>query len=197
MAIFDWPSTLQPQLATIGLRKAGLQFASPFNGSRQAVDFVGERLMLSLTLPPKRRLNAGAIEALLFRLAGGMDQVRCWHFARPVPVGTMRGAPTLSATASRGNASVSIQTTAGATLKAGDMIGAGGHLFQVREDCVANGSGVIVVPLVNRVRSTIASGAAVTWDKPTALFVCPSMLNSVAYRPAVLEAAGIDLEEWY
>lgn len=199
MATYDWPTTLLPQTASIGLRKAGLQFASPFNGSRQAIDFIAERWVLSITLPPKRRRDAapGVIESLLFRLAGGLNQARCWHFARPVPLGTMRGTPTLSATVNRGATSLAITTTAGATLKAGDMIGAGGQLFQVADDCTANGSGAISVPLVNRVRATIASGTSVVWDKPTSLFVSPSMLNSVAYRPAVLDGAAIDLEEWY
>jgi len=48
------------------------------------------------------------------------------------------------------------------TLLAGDMIGCSGHLFQVASDCTANDGGAMTVPLVNRVRATIASSTAVT-----------------------------------
>lgn len=48
----------------------------------------------------------------------------------------------------------------------GDMIGVGGKLFQVALPTALNDVGDGVVSLVNRVRAPIASGSAVTWNKP-------------------------------
>ena len=56
------------------------------------------------------------------------------------------------------------------TLFAGDLIGANGMLLQVADDTFANSSGAMTVNLVTRCRKSIANGAAVTWDKPTAPF---------------------------
>lgn len=195
MATTTWPAALRPQSFAPSLRKAGLQFRSPFNGTAQAIDFIAERWVFSLTLPPKRIEGAGQVEALLFNLAGGIERVRCWHFFRPIPLGTVRGSPVLASGASRGNTSLAITTTASATLKAGDMIGAGGQLFMVSTDCAANGTGAITVPVINRVRATIAGGSAVTWDSPTADFILPAMAPGAAYRPALLEGTAFDLEE--
>lgn len=376
MATIDWPPALHPQTFSAGLRKSGLQFRSPLNGSMQAVSFVAERWVFSLALRPRRLSNSdvGLTEALLNRLSGGIERVRCHHFARPQPRGTMRGTPTLATAASRGNASLSVtgysggaslnlfqstkafddaywtkngatvsansatapdgtltadkiveatgtsqhrvyrgvsvvsgttytlsvhakagersvlflngpdtqfdnpshavfnlatgafQTSGGTatmtalsdgwyrctwtkaaiatataemqfllspvydiafanttyagdgasglylwgaqfevgsgtayaqgtTLKAGDMLGCGGQLFQVESDCDDEGTGTMTVPVINRVRSAIAQGTAVTWDRPTAEFICPAMVGMVAFRPNVLEGVPFDLEE--
>lgn len=195
MATTDWPSSVRPQGFVLNLRKAGLQFRSPFNGTTQAVDFVAERWVMSLSASPRRYANSGEVEALLFNLLGGIERVRCWHFTRPAPTGTMRGTPTLSSGVTRGGTTLPIATTAGATLKAGDMLGCGSQLFMVKTDCTANGSGAITVPLINRVRAAIASGSAVTWDAPKAEFIVPAMQAGVTFRPALMEGAAFDLEE--
>lgn len=54
------------------------------------------------------------------------------------------------------------------TLLAGDMLGHNGEqLFQVAADASADPSGAITVATVNRARKAIASGQAISWDKPT------------------------------
>jgi hypothetical protein len=196
MATYDWPTGLTPARAAIGSQGAGVQFKSPFNGTLQAVDFVAERWVLSVTLPQRLARDAGQVEAFFFRLRGGVHRVRAWHFGRPVPVGTMRGSPTLSAGVSRGGASLPITGgTASSTLRAGDMLSAGGQLFMVAEDITLNGSGAGSVAIVHRVRATINSGAAVTWNKPTAEFVMPSWLANVMHQPGGIEGAAFDFEE--
>lgn len=372
MATYDLPAALLPQVASFGLQKAGMQFRSPFNGALQSIDLAAERWMCSITTPPKSHAAAGAAEAYLNLLAGGVNRVRIWHPARPVPAGTLRGSPTLASGASLGastlsitgalagvnlltgssfeldanangygdgwsayaagttgvvtqglvapgNASgflqrinaaglgtssadqVGIRTTnlvpvtggasytaaidtkastalglviaigwytsgssfislssstgrttlasvwsrssftatapsnaafawvyywnhsratvgavscdfdnaqfersssasayAGApTLLAGDMLRVGAQLFQVAADTALNDAGAGAVPVINRVRTAISSGAAVTWNKPTAEFLCPSMANRVTFRPGYMEGAVIDLEEAY
>jgi len=82
-----------------------------------------------------------------------------------------------------------------ATLLAGDMIGCSGHLLQVASDCQANDAGAMTVPIINRVRGTITSGAAVTWYKPTAQFIMPAMAGGALQVPGYTQGAALDLLE--
>jgi hypothetical protein len=183
-------------VAAIGSQGSGVQFKSPFNGTLQSVEFVAERWTLSVTLPPRMRDDSGAVEAFFMRLRGGVNRVKAWHFSRPAPKGTMRGSPTLSAGVSRGGTSLPITGgTASSTLKAGDMLAVGGQLFMVAENVSLNGSGAGTVPVVHRVRATINSGAAVTWDKPTAEFVMPAWMASFVHNVDALENVSLDFEE--
>lgn len=196
MAVYDWPEALWPQRASIGSAAAVEQFKSPHNGTLQAADYVAERWVLSVTLPQARRVNAGAVEAFFFPLRGGVHRVNAWHFSRPVPVGTMRGSPTLSATVTRGAETLVIANGgANATLRAGDLFSIGGQLFMARTDVQFNGSGVGTVPLVHRVRATISSGTAVLWNRPTAQFVMPNATALVSHFPGGIEGAAFDFEE--
>lgn len=195
MATYDWPASFYPTSMEWGNRKAGLQFESPHNGSTQALVFPNERWLLNLALPPKVWADAGAVEAFFERLSGGVNRVRVYHRTRPVPVGTMRGTPTVQVAAARGNATLTIGTTAGATLKSGDLFKVANQLFKTADDCVANGSGLIVVPLVHRVRYAIGTGAAVAWDRPTAEFVMLAMGSSMSYSAAVSNPVTVDLQE--
>ena len=127
-------------------------------------------MRITLTLPVARDNAAAMREAFLLRLMRSGDWVRLHHFARPVPLGTLRGSPTASA-ATRGAMSLTVQTTAGATLVGGDVLGVAGQLIQVAHPgATANGSGVIVVPLISPLRVAVTNGAAVTWNKPTSTF---------------------------
>lgn len=375
MPTIDWPTALLPQGCQLVLRKSGLQFASPFNGTTQALDFVAERWVLSVNLAQKLSTAPGAVSSFCNQLAGGVNRVRAWPFghngATGMPIGTLRGTPTLGVAAARGDTtlqltgctgrnllnggSFEIDTNAdgladgwlayaagtvgsvssvlvsggqhgakrqrrsatglgaassdrvglarvvgvtsgnryamsayvalatgaaaqgqiyfdwyasadattgfltssstafsltntltrqvltaaapvgalscksyiwaqalvtgpgladfdvdavqfesaasasefdgGATLLADDYIGVGGQLFQVAADCTANDAGAMTVPLVNRVRGTIASGSAVTWHKPTAEFIMPAMQAGPVFRPGAIEGTALDLVE--
>lgn len=192
MAIWDLPASLMPQHMEWRSLKAGVQFRSPFDGSTEGIEFPGERWAVSLTLPPRRAAAGGEAEAFFARLAGGVERLRLWHVQRPQPRGTMRGSPTLQASVSRGALSLQIATTG--TLEAGDMFGVGGQLFQAFQACTPSG-GVLTVPLVQRVRAALTAGAAVTWDKPTALFIVPAMSSGAAFSPGVMAGLAADLQE--
>ena len=194
MATWDYPISLMPQKMVWGGVKAGVQSTSPFNSATESIEFPGERWLVSLTLPERKSRDSGEAEAFFGRISGGMERVRLWHFLRPQPRGSMRGAPTLAAGAVRGDFTLQIATTG--TLLAGDMFKVGSQLFQAFQSCSPVG-GVLTVPLVQRVRSTLAAGAAVAWDKPTALFVLPSKTHRTPYRPGAMEPVQVDLEEVY
>lgn len=110
MATLDWPEALVPQSAQLALRKAGVQFASPFNGTPQAVDFVAERWALSATLATISQRNPRGVRSFLNQLSGGINRVRVWDFAGGgQPRGTLRGTPRLSVAAARGDTTLSIK----------------------------------------------------------------------------------------
>lgn len=191
-AQFDW-----------GIQKAGTQFRSPFNGSLQAGDFLAERWVISVTLPPRARADAGAVEAFINVMVGGVNRVRLPHMAsgtkpaRRVPRGTLRGTPTLRADIARGDTVLPLQAVAGETIKAGDMLGCNSQLYQVFSDATADGTGALDVVTVNRVRGAAALGAAVVWDAPTSLFVMPTMAARHSHTAAILRSGQFDLEEYY
>jgi hypothetical protein len=193
----DWPVSrvYEPRATSIALRKAVQQFRSPFNGSAQVVGLMAERWVLSITLPERRLATSGALEAWLQRLAGGVEWTRAWHFARPVPLGTLRGSPVLSASVAVGATALPITTTAGATIRAGDMLGVAGQLFQAAADATADGAGAITVATVNHVRAALSSGAAVTWDRPRMQCLVSGTEIPAAYEPGRMLAPAVDLEE--
>lgn len=201
MATKNLPAWFKPASLEWGIRKAGVQFSGPFNGTGQAVEFVAERWTLGIALPPRQRADAGRVEALLNWLCGGVNRLRVYHLGSGsqtdagTPRGTMRGLPVLAAAAVRGNATLSLANCgAGATLQAGDMIGCN-QLFQIADDATADGAGAMTVNLVNRVRAATATGTAVVWSKPVADFALPAQTSVHAHVPAILMGASFDLEE--
>lgn len=374
MATIDWPEALIPQTAQLALRKAGTQFASPFNGTLQALDFIGERWTLSCTLAQTSARRPRGVGAFCNLLAGGVERVRVWPFhTGGVPRGTMRGTPSLTLTVNRGATGIGVANAVGepnllrapqslnagvwtgaatvvadtytapdgtltaeelqdtsttatqlrsqavavpadttaytfsayvrktsggtqptfslqltltggttqnnnprfntdtgaflpgiglgvvqdagdywrvsasivnngtntlitagitptiaayglvtadvtitgsavawgaqlergavpstyageATLRAGDFVGAGGQLFQVATDTVFVG-GAATIPVINRVRATIASGSLLTWYRPTCEMVLPAMQAGPVYRPGAIDSTALDLME--
>jgi hypothetical protein len=116
-----------------------------------------------------------------------------YHWVRKQPRGTMRAAPLTNGVAV-GASAVYIFTTPGATLLAGDMFSAGGQLFQVASDSVANGAGEFLVPVVNRARTAIAALTPVIWDKPTAPFRLVSN-SAVQFIPGYATEVSLDFAE--
>lgn len=175
-----------------GLRVNGFSMApaavtrahsGPFggDGAEAVVDLLQDRWRASFSTTATSRAESGAVEAWLAAQRGGANTTPLHHFARPYPRGTLSGTPTAQA-AAQGAAVITFNATTGQTLLAGDIVGVSGLLLQVAADCVAV-SGAIQVPIVNRLRRSIAPGAAVLLNRPTANF-------RLASRAAVRHAAG-------
>ncbi|SES76216.1 hypothetical protein [Variovorax sp. OV084] len=169
MTVIAAPSTFKPDSFSMYLATNERAFASPYEGSEQVLDMGNDRWKISLTLPRDRPEVAARNEAFLNALRGQTNTCYLWHMKQRVPLGTMRGAP-LTNGAFAGTDSMIIGTTPGATLLAGDMLGVAGLLLQVRDDAVADGSGVMTVTFVNKFRKYINAGLPVIWDRPTAPF---------------------------
>lgn len=220
MSVFDWPATLKPASMSFGLTKRTVQSRSTYSSKLQTIDLVAEYLSVSISLPPIMPNQSGAREAFLARLAGGTNWVRVVHATRQIPAGSMRGSPVTGVSMNRGDLTITINSTSGSTLMAGDFISIGGQLFMVADDVsstdgglVTDGSGnvligsdgfafvdssspgTLVVPVVNRVRKSTAAGAAVLWDRPTATFIMPATSVAAVYQPGYTDAITVDLEE--
>jgi len=192
MTVYDWPDAFLCSECSILLDPNTREFESPFTRAYQSIDLLGERFRMTVSLPPRYRRESGALEAF-FNKQRGVNRIRAWHLARPEPVGTLRGAPTLAAAAAQGAAALSVSGSG--TLAAGDMLGVGGLLFQVAEDC--SGAGTIAVPLVNRARIALASGAAVTWYRPSSTWRLADPRVPVRHSAVVAQGVEVELiETW-
>lgn len=142
MATYDWPEALEAASFEWGVQKAGLQFKGPYNGTTQALDFVAERWVVGVTLPPRKMVQAGAVEAFFNRMAGGVHRLRLWHMAsgtrqeRGAPRGSLRGSPQVSGAHVRGDSALRITGGAGRNLVTG-----GSFEVDTSGDGVANGWG--------------------------------------------------------
>lgn len=198
MSVMDAPAWLRAAAMEWVLERATTQNTSDLTKATQVVDQMSWAWRVTVTLPMTTNVRgeaAGRFEALVNLLAGGANTIRLHHMVRPQPLGTLRGTPTLAAAAAQFAAQLQLQAVAGATLRMGDMVGVGGQLLQVADDCQADGSGLISVPLVTRVRRPLAAGAAVVWDKPTARFFMVDARGRSVYSPGRAGGQGFELLE--
>lgn len=189
-----WPADIPIRHFQLDMQTMQAVNSGTDSASEQAIDRLRDRWRGSLLLPVRTRTKAQRVEAFLNSMRGQTNWVRLWHYPRPRPLGTMAGAPVLQAAALQGANEIRITTTPFATLKAGDLLGLDPLLIMAQDDCVANASGLLIVPLCNRLRIAQAAGAAVVWDKPTAQFRVVSH-SGVRYVPGYAEETSVEMVE--
>lgn len=198
MSDFNWPNlaAFTPRRFQMLVVSNTRSFPSPYTQGVQVIDLMADFWQVQLEMTPGNDpIVGGQIEAFFDRLKGAANRILLWNLKRPAPLGTMRGTPTLAASALQLANTASIQTTAGATLLAGDMIGIGGQLVRNLVDATADGSGLLGVEFAPRLRAAKASGTAVTWDKPTSAFRIPNGSAPVDWTPGQYSAPSIELRE--
>ena len=191
MALINIPVSMEPRSFTLTPYVSQRVNASPFGGSEQAIDLLNDRWLATFELPVRKFNEAAEVEAFIGALRGQVNTVQLYHYARPFPRGTIAGAKTLAAAASQGAASISIAATG--NVKAGDMLGVGGLLLMVASDA-SSVAGVITVPVTNRLRRSLASGAAVVTERPTGTFRMLSN-SGVQYVPGYANTVSFDFGE--
>ncbi len=171
MSTVALPSGFMPATCRLTLSTNQRVNAAPFGGSEQAIDLLNDRWLLSCELREGLFADGAWREAFIDSFRGQVNVSNLYHFARPIPAGTVRGTLTLVASAAQGASIIRVTgcTPSDGSLLAGDMLGIGGLLLRVASNCAAV-AGVITVPIVNRLRAAQSSGAAVTWNMPTAPF---------------------------
>jgi hypothetical protein len=173
MATIDWPTTRAFSAAAFSLQPfvSRSSFTGFLTGVKQRRSNLVDRLRATITLPPCWAAEAAEREALLMALLSTGDWLRLPMPHRPRLRGSMVGGPLVAANAAAGARSISIVTTAGATVAGGDWLGVGGNLLQCAYGgAVANLSGVVTVPLVLPLQRAVVSGAAVAYVAPTGVW---------------------------
>lgn len=150
------------------------------------------------------RATAAAWETLLLRLDGQVNQLALHDIKYPAPRGTVRGTLTLASTLAIGATSMTINVSAGQvgrTLLTGDRLGFGSlqttQMVVVTADAVVSAGNQITVQFMHAARGPHSIGAAITWDKPVALFRQTQPSYSFERRPGLNSGVSIPfLEAW-
>ena len=183
MALIEYPNkrALMPAQFDWNPRSNVMASTSPLNGAVQTVELPGDKWRVSMTFSA---IHAER-DAFWATVRGRVNRIALWHLVRPVPRGTMRGAPTLSGAVSYGSALLPIQAGPGATLAPGDMIGLLGQVHMVVQPAAADGAGEMLVAVSPPRRSAAPAGTPVTWDRPKASFMVEAeagVATGTAYR---------------
>ena len=195
MATINWPTApaFVPRALRFGASTPKSAFGAFFTGQVQSVGHLADRLRCTISLPPCDAVAGQAREAFFLGLASTGDWVRLQHLHRSEPLGTLRGLPTVAANALAGARTLLVQTTAAVTLVGGDMLGTGNQLLMTGYDgALANGVGVISMPLVLPLALPVTAGAVVTWQAPVGTFQLAADAVGVDYGRGRWQAA-IDL----
>ena len=148
-------------------------FESPLDKTVQTLELPGARWGFSCTWANLLEADAALLQAFLVRLRGRSGRFTAHNWARPRPRGTCTlYSVTVAVDAALGDTNASLAGCgASGTLLAGDFIGINGELKMVVAAAVADGSGAMSVTFEPPLRAGVAAGAAVTLDKPTAVFM--------------------------
>lgn len=191
MAVLTWNNAYKVSSFRWNKLRRDVLFSSIFGS--QALEGGSPLWEVDIQGAPQMNVEAHAMVAFLESLEGYRNQLALWNLAQPQPIGTMRGSMTLSSSAAQGAGSLVITAgagQAGKTLLAGDLLGLGSGLTQqvvrVTANATANGSGVITVAIGTPLRNAFSGGAAVTWDRPTALFRQKSANSGIEYTPGII-----------
>lgn len=126
MSTYDWPDQRGwwPNRFEMRVQPNTRVFMSPYSADTQAIDLLGERWAVTLSLPPGTSHALGAArEAFFDRLSGPVHKVRLWNFKRPVPLGTLRdGAAASVVNASAAAVTVRNASSAVVTVRYGQPI---------------------------------------------------------------------------
>jgi hypothetical protein len=201
MTVLAWPSVRVSSFRWKA-RNNAIKFESVFGS--QSLGVAAPQWEVEITCVGRRSGKDYAVDTFLEMLAGYGNQVELWNLEQPAPLGSMRGTITLRDPVPQGAKFIIAAGgtgQAGRTLKAGDLLGLGSGLTQqvvrAASDAVADASGNAYVNIVSPMRNAFGAGAAVTWDRPKALFRQASLNEGITYTPGVAQPWSLSLiEDW-
>lgn len=201
MTTYAWPTANikhTPARAALRVLVNARHNTSADSGVSQTVTRPGSRWGWSVSMAPMLTDVRDDFEGFLVGLSGMEHRVSTWDWKRPRPRGSINlTGVTLAATAAQWSTSLSLAGCgASKTLLRGDWLAAGNQLFRVASDAAANGSGAMTVEVRHMTRAAIAGGAAVTLDRPTALYIMAEPTLELPRAPGRVQPAfGFDLVE--
>lgn len=200
MTILTWPvlTRAAPRLVRWGLVSNTMSFSSPLSGAMQTVEMPGARWRCSFVMENLSDADAALLQALLVQLRGQANRLLLHNFARPTPRGTATGTPLVNGASQTGVSLITDGWTAGITaLRTGDFFGVNGELKMATADAVADGSGNATISFEPPLRSSPADNAAITTNKPLAIFMLSSPDSGWDTQPYRISNVPIDLvENW-
>jgi len=203
MSIIDIPTALSITRMTWAQQRNDSEFRSMFGA--QAIEVSAPLWAVSFEVTTKRDSDSmvGEWKALLLLLRGRVNQIALYDMGRPTPLGTMRGAMTLSIAAAQGDTFLNIVAAGenAKTILKGDMLGIGSTITQqvvmATADAISDGSGNILVNFEPPIRNVFPIGEPVTWDKPKALFRRTDSKTGWDYNSVFVSGFSLDvLEDW-
>jgi hypothetical protein len=209
MSTYDWPALkkhFQPEQMNWGAESRTLSTESILSGSVQTSGTPGKRWKVGINLPAssyKVRSKRMEIEGFLDRLNGKEHRVSLWHMGRKgiggygYPVGNInQTGVTVGANAAQFASTITLAGCGANTLlMAGDFFSFNGQLIMNPSTTQANGSGVMVLPAITRLRLAATAGQPVTLVRPTATFVLDSNSWTSGYSLGANQTMGIDFSE--
>lgn len=198
--IVDWPTTRAFMGAqfSVGLSVSEAGAGGFYTGNRTWRSSLADRMTCVVTLPRCTRADAGVREGYLFALRSQRLWMRFGMPHRPIPVGTLRGTPTVASSVAAGALSLAITTTAAVTLVTGDFLGCGTNtLIQAGiPGATASGGGAMTLPLAMPLPVALSSGAALLWDSPKGLWEWDGDGLQVDYTaPVIQEGVAIPFRQ--
>lgn len=207
MTIVALPTNLLVSKHSFGVRRYDLTFAGGDTGSTQTAVLGPSRRTCSLTSPQLiSAADSVRWRALLHALGGRVNHLAVYDRLNSEPKGTARGTWTASGAAVPGAKQMVINAgvaQAGKTLLTGDWFGVNQQgtnrqLLHVQADAVVAGSGLVTVFFESALRSAVASGSAIAWDKPTCLMKSESDSDSWTVSAGYQGGFSLDLlEQWF
>ena len=199
MAEVAFPSGLSVEKFTWQIQRMDSTFTGIFG--QQSIEGAAPMWKASIGVATMDEAKSGAWQALAMSLNGRLNQLALHNIGRPVPRGTYRGSPLLTATAAQGASSLTFidATQAGKTLLQGDFLGFGSgaakQVVMVMADATASGAGQITVSIQPALRNDLAISSPVVWDKPTALFRQTTNTSKWEYSSINVSGLSLDLME--
>ena len=174
MTTYTWPAEFVPGQAEMRVIDNLQRYSeSPLSGYVQTLAMPGARWGWQFDFSAQRMDQRMRLEGFLQRLNGMQHRVRLWDLKHPRPRGTvaLSGISVNASVAQFATSLVMLGGATGATLLAGDWFATATQLFRCVADTSFDGSNLATVEFWPPTRAAIAPAAAITLDKPTALFV--------------------------
>ncbi len=200
MTTYTWPTARKhmPREAVLRIITNGRHNSSSESGVSQTVTRPGSRWGWGVTMGTMSVPERDDFEGWLSGLSGMQHRISTHDWKRPTPRGTINTSGVTLSSSAAAFATSLVLTGCGTskTLLRGDWLAAGGQLFRAAADATANGSGVMTVEVRHAVRAAISSGAAVTLNRPTALYILTEPTLELPRTPGPIQPAfGLDLIE--
>lgn len=196
MADYDWPTALRPASVEWGLIVPQLGARSAMDGSVQAQTFGAPRWFFNLETGPLKSTEVPQWEALILKLRGRVNRVRCWDWRRESPLGTAGGTPLVNTSAAGATLSTKGWTANQASLLlAGSYFKVNGELKKLTETAASNASGQSTLTFEPPLRVAPAVNAPLTLTMPTANFILVSERPAMPQRGARHPGLSLSFEE--